>query len=383
MNNLDDKLKKLILLSLIGELNEIEQAYLTSWLANPENKAYFNQVTSAKSIKDKHEILKLFNKEASWKRLEHKLYPSSRNKIIKWSCIAAAFLLLPFCSIYLSRYSIYTDGIIAKINQEPIRSEAKVIMTIASGEEIPLLSDSVYQLSTGILQNKKGCLSYIEESNQQHQENHIKFNEIRTSKGGEYMVRLPDGTKVWLNAESSLKFPLSFASDKREVTVSGEVYFEVEKDKARPFYVNVNGSKIEVLGTKFNIRNYQDEPDITTLISGSVQLKTKCGNVLLKPGEQVIYTRETNTLTVTNVDVNNVLAWHKGYFIFENKPLDHIMRELSRWYDIQVFYKNSQIKDERFTIELQRHYTFKEVLDILAETGVIRTEVQNNTVIIQ
>lgn len=191
-------------------------------------------------------------------------------------------------------------------------------------------------------------------------------NVISTPRGGQYKVILPDGTKVWLNAASSLKYPTSFAKNDRTVTLSGEAYFEVAKDKNRPFKVQTVQQLVEVLGTHFNINAYADEETIkTTLLEGSVDVSNASGRVHLYPGQQAQLKSTGSRFTVDNsIDLDKEVAWKNELFSFDNDDLKSIMRQISRWYDVDVVYEG-KVSDEKFIGEIPRNSNLAEVFKIL------------------
>jgi len=191
------------------------------------------------------------------------------------------------------------------------------------------------------------------------------LNTIETPKGGQYQVRLPDGSKVWLNAASKLIYPVSFIGrGQREVTLSGEAYFEIAKDKSHPFHVKTLKQDVEVLGTHFNINSYADEPNTrTTLLEGSV----KVNDAILKPGQQSVLAG--GKIKVVPADLEEAVAWKNGLFRFENADLPTVMRQIARWYDVDIVYP-AQIPAGTFTGEVYRNMTASKVLDGIGFTGV-------------
>src|SRR5690606_27432069 len=164
-------------------------------------------------------------------------------------------------------------------------------------------------------------------------------NTIATPLGGEYQLILPDGTKVWLNAASSIRYPVDFGHGARKVTISGEVYLEVAQQKNQPFYVRTGNTQIEVLGTKFNVSAYQEDQEVrTTLVEGRVNVLAYGREQLLKPGQQATVNQKNGPIRVAEVDVEDALAWRNGYFSFSNEPLEQVMKKISRWYNVEVEY---------------------------------------------
>ncbi|MGY0037823.1 FecR family protein [Pedobacter sp. NJ-S-72] len=196
------------------------------------------------------------------------------------------------------------------------------------------------------------------------------MNTVSTPRGGQYRIILPDGTKVWLNSSSSLKFPEQFTSNERNVELKGEAYFEVAKNASKPFKVTVNSTVVKVLGTHFNIMAYNDDPFIkTTLLEGSVQLSNITTLDILKPGQQAVINK-SGFVKVINTDTEQSIAWKNGYFFFNRANLKDIMKQLSRWYNIDVIYKGKMPVEEEFVGKIKRDSELSKTLKILEFSGV-------------
>jgi transmembrane sensor len=223
----------------------------------------------------------------------------------------------------------------------------KAILTLADGRKIVLDSAANgligRQGNVKIVKRASGELAYSSPAGKTEA---IVYNEMTTPRGGEYKLSLPDGTRVWLNANSSIRYPTAFVTATREVEISGEVYFEVTRNSLMPFVVKVsrekagkNDMEIKVLGTHFNVMAYPDEPDITTtLLEGKVSLSNGAGKVMLQPGQQARLASDKTDFEVQNKDGDEAVAWTTGFFQFENRTIYSIMRQLSRWYDVDISY---------------------------------------------
>ena len=244
----------------------------------------------------------------------------------------------------------------------------KATLTLGNGTKISLTDaangDLVKQSGISITKTVDGQLVY-KVSGQSSGKASAEFNIITTPNGGQYQILLPDGSKVWLNAASSLKFPTVFAGADRKVELNGEAYFEVAKNKNMPFTVDANGTKVLVLGTHFNVMAYEDEKDVkTTLLEGSVKLTYADAMAFLKPGQQGSIAKKGGEYKVREADLASVMAWKNGYFLFDNASLPEVMRQISRWYDVDVVYAQG-LKDHEFVGEISRTYSLVKILRIL------------------
>jgi transmembrane sensor len=212
--------------------------------------------------------------------------------------------------------------------------------------------------------------------------NEVLFNTIATPRGGEYQVMLPDGSQVWLNAASSLRFPTSFAGQERRVEITGEAYFEVAKNAAMPFIVTVNNSEIRVLGTHFNVMAYGEEAILkTTLLEGAVRFTSGNSQTFLKPGQQSQLVLNGGLKVVNNVNLDEAVAWKNGMFHFEKTGIEMMMRQLSRWYNIEVVYMDG-VTDEKFIADIPRNTNLSDALKALELTGKIKFKVADRKVLV-
>lgn len=198
----------------------------------------------------------------------------------------------------------------------------------------------------------------------------VLFNTLTTPRGGQFKLTLPDGSNVWLNSSSSIRYPTAFAGKERKVQVTGEAYFEVAHDASKPFLVSVGDADIKVLGTHFNVNAYPDEAAAkTTLLQGSVSLSKAGMTTLLKPGQQAQIGSAGNFKLIDDVDLDEVVAWKNGYFSFAGADLQAVMRQIARWYDVEITYEGT-IPDRQFGGKISRNSNVSEVLNILKETKV-------------
>lgn len=255
-------------------------------------------------------------------------------------------------------------------------------LTLANGTKIKLSEASngklTKQANVTVSKLSDGQLIYVFKSNNHGKDSAEVINTLTTDKGETYQVLLPDGSQVWLNAASSLTYPVNLNEHtKRSIKLDGEAYFEVSKDKRHPFVVVTNNQKVEVLGTHFNINAYSDEPTTkTSLLEGSVKVNDK---TILKPGEQSIM--EDEKIAITTFDPDKVIAWKNGKFVFDEENIQSIMRKLSRWYNVEVSYRG-ELKDRNFTASISRFDKISKILDKLSYTNKIHFKIEEGRIIV-
>lgn len=285
----------------------------------------------------------------------------------KWGWAAAAAILVTGATIavvWSSKWQPSTVAVSAPTDILP--GSTKAILTLASGRQIELDSTAATTINDGDLaiQNKNGELVYAKGEA-------AVVNKVTTPNGGQYQLTLSDGTKVWLNAASSIIYSTAFNGADRRVKITGEAYLEVAKDKARPFIVDIDGrSTIEVLGTSFNINSYADEGSIkTTLVTGSVRVLSGTNEVMLKPGQQAIIANAAGIAVHVNTDLNQILAWKNGLFNFNGLSVREGLNQLARWYDIKIQIQGKE-PAFRFMGEMYRSASLAEVLKVLQKMEV-------------
>jgi ferric-dicitrate binding protein FerR (iron transport regulator) len=217
-------------------------------------------------------------------------------------------------------------------------------------------------------------------------ESYINGNQpviVRTSTGQTRMLTLPDGSKVWLNASSNLKYPATFTGKYRNAILTGEAFFEIAHDKTKPFRLQAGGVEVQVLGTKFNVSADQNNKSVTTtLLEGSVMLKSGSTSKKLSPGQQIKYVQSSGAFHLTYPDTSSVVSWKRGEFYFDDTPVQDIMQQVSEWYGLSVVYVNG-IPDARISGNISRTQQVSQVLEILAATRLVHFDLQNDTIIVQ
>jgi hypothetical protein len=297
--------------------------------------------------------------------------------------------------------AIFTIGLVLMLEQKAQLSPDKLVKNPSSagkGPVVPGFNKATLTLSDGsnidLNDSKNGTLSkqggvsvgklgdgklVYDINGAKTKKAAVLYNTITTPRGGQYQVVLSDGTKVWLNAASSLKFPAIFTGNERNVELSGEAYFEVAKNKDKPFKVAVNNMNIEVLGTHFNVNAYNDENAIkTTLLEGSVKLKTGNQQAYLKPGQQATLGQQ-QMFNIRPVNTEDAVAWKNGYFVFNNENIQSIMKKISRWYDVEVVYEG-KVDERDFGGTASRFGSVTEVLKLLELTGTVHFKMEGRRI---
>ena len=395
MNKVENQFKiaELIALHLTGGLNENQEASLNKWISSNERNAdLFNRITDAASLAEALQELQETDTEGRLANVKRRIAEEriiQHRPVVKlWPRIAAAASILLFLSaggyFIWHKYQTTTTNVVAKNDILP--GGNKAILTLANGKKISLTDAKngtiAQQAGIQINKTKNGQLVYIVSSasgpavsNGKAAE--VAYNTIETPRGGQYQVVLPDGSKVWLNAESSITYPLAFNKNDRTVKISGEVYFEVIHHAEAPFKVETKTQTIEDIGTHFDVNAYNDEPAIkTTLLEGVV----KVNGVTLKPGQAA--TTKDNHTRISEADLEATIAWKNAMFRFDSEKLGTIMRQVSRWYDVEVAYEDESLKDKSFGAVTTRFANASTLLHKLELTGVAKFRIEGKKIIV-
>lgn len=313
------------------------------------------------------------------------MFPSKKNKKL-WQVAAAIIILILGSSVYyiLKKNTTYQtvqkEGIHKQLKDDVAPGYKGAILTLSNGQKITL--DSVgngmitAQGNTNIVK-QNGRIVYDVQNIPKSQ---ILYNTMTTPKGRQYALVLADGTKVWLNAASSITFPTAFTGNDRSIRITGEAYFEVAKNAALPFKVKVDKMEVKVLGTHFNIKAYDDESAIkTTLLEGSVHITKENENVLLKPGQQAIWNHKEGSFKVVEANVGEAVAWKNGLFEFNKAGIESIMRQLSRWYNVEVVYQGD-VSDKDFSGVISQNTSLSQVLKMLQLTREVHFKIEGDKV---
>lgn len=308
-----------------------------------------------------------------------------------WIRYAAAVLLLAGLAVYYLPAITGRDEKTVKLpntrgahQTDVLPGGQRAVLTLADGTAI-LLDSAVngslaQQGGVQVVKMANGEIVY----NMSGRVKEVLWNTMSTPIGGQYQIGLPDGTKVWLNAASSITYPTAFIDSTRHVKVTGEAYFEVVENKRQPFIVDVDGrASVRVLGTRFNINSYRDERSVkTTLIEGSVQVYSRRESVMIRPGQQAEISENAPLHINENVDVVQAVAWQRGMFLFTKMDLKSILRQITRWYNVEIDYRGGAVQRRTFSGGLSRKLPLSEVIKILEANGV-HCELQGTKLIVE
>lgn len=317
-------------------------------------------------------------KELAYRRFRRYTQVGKQPVIYYWRRVVAIVILCMAIGggMYYFSSKIAEDDLYV---QEVAPAPARVYLVLSDGSRVDLSAAPqnarIYEDNIAVCDS--GKLEYGHQADDWQQPG--ACNQIFVPRGGEYRLVLSDGTKVWVNAASELKYPVRFGGSQREVFMKGEAYFEVEKDSTCPFIVHTSRGAVQVLGTEFNVRDYEDEAKVvTTLVKGSVEYRTSRSRVVLKPGFQSEdIGRE---ISVRRVDVEQCVGWKDGKYIFFDESLENIMRYVERTYDTEVFFINDSVKKLRFSGDLKRYDRVESLLRYLESSGDVRFNIQNRTI---
>ena len=328
------------------------------------------------------------NKAKMWKQVQSRMNKNSRYQVkryLKYAAIIVAFVLAggtwwmvkenpeEIISVELSETSMLSPG------------TPKAYILFSSGQRMDLTTTEhdtmIMEKGMQVRVGSSGKISYIPGDSGSILKQEIVYNTIVVPRGGEYKLELADGTLVWLNSDSELRYPVKFAGSQRDVWLKGEGYFEVSKNPEKPFRVVVDDMIVKVLGTSFNINAYKDRGNIlTTLVSGKVDIQDMSGKslVVMSPNQQVDFRH--GKISVQEVDITRFVSWIDGKFYFNDMTLENIMSQLQRWYDIEVFFVDEELKSYPFTGVIRRDFTAGQIFEIIEKTTRVKFNVRGKCV---
>jgi ferric-dicitrate binding protein FerR (iron transport regulator) len=400
------RIASLIIKQWRGELSVEESIELEQWASRSvANRNLLQQLTTDETLRQ--ELITYYegeeDREIVWKKIENATIETTpvltlpvqqkgRYRYLAAAVTVAAVLTTVGYFWFQGKSKpATTDPVAQTTSNDVLPGGNKAVLKLSNGKTIVLdnaQNGILAQQGAVQIEKQEGALSYSFTASATT----VAYNTLATPAGGQFQIKLPDGSRVWLNAASSITYPTAFIGDERRVTITGEGYFEVAKDASKPFKVTIASrsgtqkpAEVEVLGTHFNINAYDDEAAVkTTLLEGKVKFVNSQENnrsVILKPGQQA-QVNETGQLQVkSNADMEEVVAWKNGEFLFQSADIGTLMRQVARWYDIEVHYPNGKPKD-KFSGKIGRNVNLSQLLEILKYSEV-RFELKGRTLTVQ
>ena len=351
-------------------LSEEESAFFDKWYQNSSNREYYNDLLKIRSGIIASQVKERIDKRKAWNQVR----PARKISLIRTLLKFAAIMILPLSLgvFLLIRENKQEKVVYAEVPVQPGKKQA--VLTLSSGQQVMLADTIVHVNEKGMVISNFPDKELVYKIMNDTMKTETIYNTVTVPRGGEYKLVLADGTIVWLNSDSHIRYPVTFSGNTRQVELEGEAYFEVAKDVERPFIVRMNEYNVRVTGTQFNVRNYSNESLATTLVEGGVQIERKGKVDRLRPGQQAVL--ENNEIRIRVVNVEEQVAWRHGAFGFTQCRLENIMEELARWYDVDVFYMNQQVKDYHFSAWFKRSSSINEVINILEKTKKISLDLK-------
>ena len=376
---------------LKGDITEAEDLYLQKWVnEHPENRTFFKKFVDSTYLENQQNTFRAIDSNQAWNKLYRRIYKTPESRplypgILKYAAILIPVLITFGLLFYLSDEE---KGETEKKSVQSARTNdikpgsKRAILTLSNGESVVLDSGvrrNIDEDNGTFINNNNDILSY--NTSKHSQTGKIDFfNTVLIPAGGEYRLILADGTKVWMNSKSELRYPIEFNGTERKVYLKGEAYFEVAKNASMPFIVKTDKAEVKVLGTHFNVSAYTDDETKATLIEGVVKVKGVKGAAVLRPGEQAVISNSQFKVR-DDFDAEGEIAWKNGLFNFKDAGIEEIMRNAARWYDIEVKYVGD-IPTTELSGRMSRNVNLSGLIKILEFEGIkFRIEGRKVTVI--
>lgn len=370
--------------AFLGTLSEEEERALQQWRdESPENEQLYESEMNTEYIVQKSHDVARVNIVNGYINVLLKRKRNVRVRRVRRIVSIAAGVVLPLLAVVLwygtrERIEDVSEQVASVIRHGGVKAELVLAdgTTRILGSEV---TDSLLvQQGANIVVQNQG-VSYCVDSSVVEE----RYNTLRVPRGGEYSITLSDGTIVYLNSESELRYPVNFVGRDRRVYLSGEAYFDVVQDEAHPFIVDMGNSSVRVLGTSFDVRAYADEDEVlTTLVQGSVKFSAGKEFVTLEPGKQAVLGK-SGSIETREVDTYLYTAWKEGVFAFKRQRLEEIMKVVARWYDVNIFWENVSQKEVTFTGKMKRYDDFSKVVEVLEMTGNTEFVIKENNIFIR
>ncbi len=402
-----NRIAALIIKQLRSAMTSEEEQELREWMELSETNKRFVEQYTQENVSAKLEKMASIDWKKGYRQFRQKspllrqepeqiaLLPNRERYWRRWIAAAAILAIIGTAAFFLWFNSPKPSSQApATTGTGPYKNDIgpggyKALLSLGNDKTIVLDTASSATLAGegSSARNEKGALTYQPVSGGDH--SILTYNTVTTPRGGYYRVVLPDGTRVWLNAASSIQFPTVFTGSERRVSITGEVYFEVAKNRSKPFIVTTGQLSVEVLGTHFNINAYDDEPSVnTTLLKGNVRVSSGPGTVTLNPGQQARLTfaspsAPSSSIKVeTDINTEEVIAWKENHFRFEGAQIETVMRQIARWYDVQIVYQG-RISTQEFVATIDRDEPVSKLLKLLEATNEVHFSIEGKTIYVR
>ncbi len=380
----------LLFKKLSSTISEKEQKELSEWISHDkEHLEIILRILSESRLKSKINSHSQYDTNLAYEKFIGKIKKTRKIRMVSHALrIAASIAILTTISVLVYNNVKTLDKYDYAKKIEP--GEKKALLILADNKHVNLTKEETSKIETyqTIINNELGQIEY-KEKEEPGENVSLKYNTLVISKGREYQLVLSDGTRVFLNADSKLKYPEKFLGNERRIYLeSGEIHLEVAHNKSKPFMVETKDYNVNVLGTTFNMSHYDNDQTVhTTLVEGEVEITSINGamdkKITLKPDQQLVFDKSNLSIEVKEVDTELYTAWTKGYLIFENETLDNIFKKLERWYDLDVFFAQQNTSDKTFSGRLPKFEDFNVILEMLETIDDVEFDVNEKTIVIK
>ena len=386
-NQYSDRIVRLLQLYLLGDITEEERQELEDWCKEtPQNRNLFEQICQEDLFSKERSVYEKIDDTKALRTFEKHVRKVSTRGFGRWWKYAAV-LLLP----------ILVDGLwklVYEVEQVPVVTSSVSQIQPGCSRAVLVLDDGrtvfLKEEEEGVISEDKGIMvtgerdRLVYTSSEGKNVDELRFNELEIPRGGEYKVRLADGTLVYLNSATRMKYPVKFDEKERKVYLSGEAYFEVAKDPERPFFVEMEGVEVRVYGTSFNVNTHQKGNVQTVLVKGSIGVKVLSSGMesVIRPGQMAEFKQGNTKVDVKDVNVAVYTDWKDGIFRFENQRLEDILTVLSNWYDVDIFYQTVSVKELHFSGYMERYKDVSVILEAITLSTGVTFSIQGKTIIV-
>ena len=362
-----------------------EEAEFRRWLsASVANRVLLDRIRDERILLNKIRFSLKNNKGKGWGNIQKKIRKRP-NVFVRFMRYAAVLVAIVLVSVTVYQVVDYPkeddDKLFVQEYPMPVKGGYKAYLELTTGERLVLdtLNKVIARVEGAMIKTENAGTVIIDGQKTDSVMEKSEYNRLVIPRGGEYKIVLADGSQVWINSQSVLEFPAYFVKGERRVRLKGEAYFEVSKDVEKPFIVEVENKEIRVLGTSFNVNDY-DGKFVTTLVTGKVDVRVGDENYILDPSMQICV--ENGNAVLNKVNTNEFTAWKDGLFVFKKQKLQDVLDILSRWYDIVVFYQNADLEELHFTGTIERHNDIAEVVKFLEKTDMVNFTINGKTLVV-